>query len=241
MNPKETLLIITSSVFASSPLTKISNPQTREYQYVESILFYLNETNINKIILCDNSGFDYSKYNLQKIALQKNKEIEVLAFVGEHENVAKWGIGFGEGEILKYVLVNSKLIKQNDTFFKVSGRIIIKNLNRIIKKTNYKSNYFNQIRSRLIFPENKVDTRFYFCQKSLFINTLYDSYKNVNDPQGYYLEHSYYDDLKNYKRKFSDFRIIPNYQGVSGTLGIKYSESLIKRLLKQFLRVIYYR
>lgn len=233
---KKSLLIITSSVFASSPLTIITNPQIRENQYVRSILFYLNKTSITSIIVCDNSGFDYSKHDFQFVAQQKQKEIEILSFKGDSKEVVKYGIGFGEGEILKYVIENSKILKNFTAYFKVTGRIIVKNINRIIEGVDSEKNYFNQIRNKLIIPQNKVDTRLYFCQKNAFVDNLSYSYKNVTDMNGYFLEHAYYDALKKNRVSYSEFKIIPKYSGFSGTYGKTYKDPLFKLLIKQFLK-----
>lgn len=236
MYSEKSLLIITSSVFVSSPLTLITNPQIRENQYVQSIIFYLNETSINSIIVCDNSGFDYSKHDFQSLAKQNKKEIEILSFKGDSKKVAKYGIGFGEGEILKYVIANSKVLKNFKAYFKVTGRIIVRNINGIIEGVDSQKNYFNQIRTKLIIPQNKVDTRLYFCQKNAFENNLSDSYKNVNDINGYFLENAYYDTLKKNRISYSEFKIIPKYSGFSGTYGKTYKDPLIKLLIKQLLK-----
>lgn len=230
------LLIITSSVFVSSPFTKVIDSSIREKQYVDSILYYLNNSNIKQIIVCDNSGFDYSNYNFETIALLKHKNIEILTFKGEFEAISKFGKGFGEGEIIKYVLNNSNLIQNSTAYFKVTGRIIVKNINKIIKFTGTNQNYFNLIQTKPTLLENRVDTRLYYCQKSTYINSLYNSYKDVNDPNGYYLEHAFYAALKRDKVSYTDFKIIPDFRGVSGSTGISYNEPFLKLIIKQFLK-----
>lgn len=235
MNPKETLLIITSSVFVSSPLTKITDPKEREKQYINSILFYLNETNINKIVICDNSGFEYSYLKLGIIAQQQNKKIELLSFKGDAYSIEKLGKGYGEGEIMKFILKNSRLLKDKDFFFKVTGRIIIKNINQIIKSINPSLNYFQTIREVLLFSASKVDTRFYFCNKHIFNENLLDIYYFINDLEGYYLEHIYYRALERNKIQYNNFKFYPNYVGISGSSGMSYNESLIKRIIKQLI------
>jgi len=212
------------------------DPQIREEQYANSILYYINETDIHQIVVCDNSGFDYSKYNFKAIALKKNKEIEFLSFIGKQEAVAKFGKGFGEGEIMKYVINNSQILKNTPAYFKVTGRIKIKNINKLIKLTDPKKNFFHRIHTKLIIPHNMVDTRLYYCQKTDYIKHLYNSYKNVNDPNGYYLEHAYFDALKRNKMPFEDFIREPIFSGISGSTGISYEVPFIKLAIKQLLK-----
>ena len=78
------VLIITSTVSVSSCLTVLLNPEIRLKQYVDSVLFYLSSKRINRIIVCDNSSFDYSQIKIiSDHAVLNNKQIELLNFEGD--------------------------------------------------------------------------------------------------------------------------------------------------------------
>ena len=128
-------LIITSTVYVNSGLTVVMDAGLREQQYTDSILFYIGSAAIKKIVVCDNSGFDYSKVErLSAGAKQHGKEIEFLSFQGDKDKIKQQGKGYGEGEIMAYTLKNSRLLGEGSDFFKVTGRVIVLNIDRIASK-----------------------------------------------------------------------------------------------------------
>ena len=167
-------------------------------------------------MFCDNSGYSLDEQYYRKIASEKRKEFEYLSFNGDYESTIKYGKGYGEGEIMNYVINNSQLLNNENSFSKITGRLIIKNINKLIKNEN--KNYFmNQVKNY------KVDTRFYHVNKQFFMLNLIDSYKNVNDNNGYYLEHAYSASLKKTNNNYRSFYQKPFFYGESGSTGNKYN------------------
>lgn len=231
------LLIITSTVNVNSCLTVLTDPKIRLQQYIDSILFYLNSKKIDKIIICDNSGFDYSVVDkLNKIAIGNNKMIEFLNFHGSIKKIKEFGKGFGEGEIMNYIFANSKFIQNETSFFKVTGRIKVLNIDSVVRKTDKNINYFQRIGLNPFKSENKVDTRFYYCTINTFKRNLLISYPFVNDNEGHYLEHVYYNVLNDNKVIYKNFNILPHIKGISGSTGVTYD---IKPLRWLVLKNIY--
>lgn len=231
------LLIITSTVNVNSGLTVLVDPQIRLQQYIESILFYLNSSKVDKIIVCDNSGFNYSNIRIiDETASRNNKKIEFLSFKGNTNMIREFGKGFGEGEIISYAFNHSKLMVQDEaSFIKVTGRLRILNLDKILKELKQEKNYFNTVNLNPFVNLRKVDTRFYQCTKRNFIDFFIDSYKEVNDHNEFYLEHVYYDKLSKNKIEYSNSKILPNFLGVSGSTGTLYNRSFINIIVRQFL------
>ena len=141
------VLIITSTVSVNSCLTVLVDREIRLQQYIDSILFYLNAKVIDKIVVCDNSGFDYSELKfLSELACSNNKQIEFLNFKGSVNQIQEKGKGFGEGEIMKYILTNSKLFfEEEGSFLKVTGRLKVVNIDWVVKYLNPNINYFNAV------------------------------------------------------------------------------------------------
>jgi len=235
------ILIITSTVNVNSNLTYLIDAKTRLKQYVDSIDYYLSSTLITKIIICDNSGFDYSdNIALIEIAKKNNKQIEFLAFHGNKTEIKNLGKGFGEGEIMSHVFSKSKLIKQEDiSFFKVTGRLKILNIDKILASVKSNDNYFNRVNLNPFVNLKKVDTRFYKCSKQDFKLIFEDVYKEVNDSQGVFLEHVYYNTLIKNKIEFKSFKVLPNFSGISGSTGQEYSISKGNFILRQFVFSIF--
>jgi hypothetical protein len=82
-------------------------------------------------------------------------------------------------------------------------------------------------------------TVFYKCDVNFFKKYLLNSYKRVNEPKSYVLEHVFYQDLA--KREFSPFLMQPEIVGRSGGTGklydgLDYSDE-VKRLTETFMPV----
>lgn len=235
------VLIITSTVNVNSCLTVLLNPEIRLEQYVDSILFYLESPKIKKIIVCDNSGFDYSSIkSIVELAIRNNKQIEFLNFKGSINKIQEFGKGFGEGEIISFVFNNSKLLLLKEvSFLKVTGRLKILNIDRILEHLEPNVNYFNAVNLNPFVNLRKVDTRFYQCTKQNFKYFFEDSYKNVNDKEGFFLEHVYYEKIIEKKIEYKRFKILPNFFGVSGSTGMLYRMSKKNFLIRQFLYTLF--
>lgn len=227
-------LIITGCIKPNKnvPYLTIVDEKERFNDYCETIKWAIKETKFNKIVFCDNSNykFDYNEY--ENLAHQYNKRFEYLTFCGSNEEICKKGKGYGEGEIINHTLLNSNLLKNEDYFFKITGRLKIENINKIIKNNN--KNYFM---NRHLTKQ--VDTRFYGIKKKDFILALKYAYEAVDDINGYFLEHAYFDSLNNKKIKYRTFYSNPNFLGKSGSTGTIYD---VKKELKlfEFIKNIFY-
>jgi len=238
------LLIITSTVNVNSCLTVLVDPEIRLQQYISSILFYIKIKNLESIIVCDNSGHDYSKINsLIALAEKYSKKIEFLSFTSDHKNTMRYGKGYGEGEIMEFVVKNSVLYKNKEnSFFKVTGRIIIPNIEAVIRFTPIGKNCFQRTCFNSLKKEDKIDTRFYYIKKHEFEKYLIRSYKNVNDNEGFYLEHTFFRSIIRNKIKYSFFYILPFIKGVSGSTGVDYEipkrSFIIRSLVNVFFNIL---
>lgn len=111
-------------------LTKLTNPVTRENQYLDALEFYLNETKL-KIVFCENTGTNiYNKIN----SAEKDSRLEYLTFQGNNYDKSK-GKGYGEAKIISYALKNSKFLEDCIYIIKITGRIKVLNINDYIGTT----------------------------------------------------------------------------------------------------------
>lgn len=202
---------------------KISDANIRLQQYIDTVNWALNDTNFDTVIFCDNSN---CTYDFNKLNNDNNKTFEYLTFKGDTIKCNKYGKGYGEGEIIKYSINNSKYLKNTRAFYKITGRLKISNINSIIKKSS-KDNYF----LRFLFSANAIDTRFYKINTKEYIKNFYNNYKKVRDKKGYTLERTFYDTLLDKKIKYNGFGEFPIVEGYSGSTGIKYETKGIKLLM----------
>lgn len=235
------VLILTSTVHINSLMTVVVDPKIRLQQYIDSIHFYMDSKAIQKIIVCDNSGFDYTSISaLQEHADQSDKAIEFLHFQGTLDKIQEFGKGFGEGEIMTFVFKHSSLIREQESaFIKVTGRLKILNIDAVLAKMNDDFNYFQPVNLNPFVNLKKVDTRFYQCKKVTFNAFLESAYCDVHDREGVFLEHVYYQQLLSNSIKFENFVVLPNFLGISGSTGIVYEMSASSFRIRQYLSTVF--
>ncbi len=234
-----TVLVITGSINITPyiiPTTSLTDLNIRLEQYLKSIEYAIeNYHEITHIVFCENTDYNFDYSFLYRKANQHNKTFELLSFKGSYPIIQKQGKGYGEGEIIQYAINNSLYLKKSSFFFKLTGRLVIKNMDKIINST--KSDCAFEMIPSYIYNNSKnyVSTTFYKVNKSLYINVLSDAYKDVNDFKENYLENIFFERLKDLN--LTSFNIPPHISGQSGSSG-KYYDLNFKSRIKQI--VLYY-
>lgn len=239
------LLIITACVNPSSnmPNTTIRDKGIRFTQYLNSLVFFLNTESITDIIFCDNSNADADYSMVLAEAEKKGKRIEILKYMQETSKTISKGKSYGELCIMDYVLNNSKIIGEYDGFYKVTGRLIIKNIDSITRKI------YQNIDNRFVFLGNpvkessrKIDTRFYYMKSSDMKKLISKLYDIVDETKGFTLERSFYEEISELNIPFVFLPKYPEYIGVSGSTGVVYEDTRFRRIklsIKDFLIYFY--
>lgn len=202
--------------------TALNDREVRKEQYINALNFYLHKTS-HSIVFVDNSNSDISY--LFKTYTQSGR-LEYLSFNGNTRKDR--GKGYGECEIIQFALDHSKTIitSKDKRIVKVTGRLIVKNINLIISLHSIILNHntiFFSINSDLSFPDSRLiiaPTSFY----SLFLNSKED----IDDSKGYYFEHALIDTFKKYRYiSYSPFYVMPQIEGMSGSTGEIYKNGPI--------------
>ncbi len=213
------LLIITGCVNVNSemPFVTIFNENIRLKDYMKTIDWALHTSKFRDIIFCENSNYALDITEINKKAQELGKSFEYLTFLGNSKKAIEQGKGYGEGEIVDYALTNSKLIENHQFFCKITGRLKISNIENLIRKPG---NYFMNEKAK-----EEIDTRFYCVKKIDYNCILRDGFLNVNDNEGFFLEHVFYQELHKRKVKYRMFCERPLFEGVSGSTGRIYQDS----------------
>ncbi|MFO0358015.1 MAG: hypothetical protein ACK50A_13760 [Sphingobacteriaceae bacterium] len=222
-NRSGNIILLTASIdpaVSNTPLTKITDPKIRLAQYTQVIEKLIETGAFSIIIFCENTNYEFNKDVLLNKAIQKGIELEFISFSGDHEKVKQLGKGYGEGEIIKYAIEHSKHLNDEAIFYKLTGRVFIKNIKRIVNKDHKKQTIF--IRAQ----RNKriIDARFFKTSVKFFKEHLMNVFTEVNDLQKHYLEMVYFEKLNGIGHidRFSEF---PFITGLSGSTGEKYDQS----------------
>jgi hypothetical protein len=121
---REPILLLTGTVDPQGMIgTQLIDPRERENDYLSAFEKWVKLSNFKKIIFCENSGYDLSKF--AKIE-HGSKEVHLLCFKGNDFD-RKHGKGFGEMEILAHVFKQPGLVTHEDRIVKCTGRLFVKN------------------------------------------------------------------------------------------------------------------
>jgi hypothetical protein len=216
-----TTLLATASVVCNDPNTVLKSSELRRAQYIAACYWWMCTNEVDKFIVCENTNDKLLGLELNHMAENNRVEFEYITFLGNTGNISRYGKGYGEGEIIKYALENSLMIKTSQGFYKISGRLTVENFHKINRKVKCNLNYFKLMSTRL--NENlQVDTRFFYVQRDFYIRFLLNSYLMVDDRKNCYIEHAFYKILK-YCGNTTSFPSFPQIKGFSATLGDEYS------------------
>ncbi|MCL2416961.1 MAG: alpha-1,2-fucosyltransferase [Bacteroidales bacterium] len=224
-------LLITGAIDISNfsvPFVKITDLKERLQQYLESLEHAINHYfEVDHIVFCENTNYKHDYSELQEKAKKRGKELEILTFQGNYEMIEKKGKGYGEGEIIKYALNHSAILSQSDCFYKLTGRVAVANMDRIMRSTKSVNAFiFSPFHERNF--DKYTRTLFYKVSTSFYKQKLLNAYLAVDDSQDMYLEHVFFDKLKDTPIK--SFRIYPKLIGISASDG-KTSYALSRKEL----------
>lgn len=230
-----TVLLLTSCINPQGmSFTTLQNKKDRLIQYKEALNFYLTKTKY-KIVFVENSGYDISNGYLEYI---EQGRLEVLTFNGNNYDKTL-GKGYGEAQIIKYGIDNSYILKEATSVVKITGRLIIKNINSLIehcKKANCV--YCNLVKASS--RKHTCYSIFFFAPKTFYKDYLIQNINNINDKEKYYFEHHLNDCCEQWKKDGNLWKeyflpiIIIGQSGTSGTY-YKYNHTMY---IKQLIRYI---
>ena len=239
-NKKLPPIILGSSINVMDQSVALKDPSERIKYTIESIENWLKIAPDIQLVVCDGSGFDFTPLIAKQFSEKFHAhQIECLHFLNNSEKVAKFGKGYGEGEIIQYAITNSLILKDHEWFAKCTGKLWVDNFMECISEWNGRflcQAYFSQVFSLKKTRLEYVDTRFYLATKEFYNTHLATLHLQV----GGHFESSIED---NFKKVIFDFqltgilfRCFPIIRGVGGASG-KYYKGKFWRRNKDRLRL----
>lgn len=211
----------------------IKDTDVRLQQYLDALTYALkNYKNISAVIFCDNTNYIYDYSDVNKLAEENNKKLEILSFLGDVQSVVDCGKGYGEGEILQYIFKNSELLCKYESFCKLTGRLIVKNFNEI--NLHNGDNRFIYHSGKMYGTEySYVSTVFYKINRNTYLKYFINAHQNVKDMEKKYLEVIFFQVLINNSIESRSFNTFPVISGYSGSTGDQYDLSDIKLFMEK--------
>ncbi len=161
MNQKKQILLLTATVTppaGSRNLIRL-DPRERLEDYCTAFDFYLTllDRGVDRIIFAENSNSDITRLVRMAAGRGLSGRVEFLSFYGLDYPPA-YDRGYGELKLVDYMVEHSAFIRQftpDYTLWKVTGRYIIRNLDKIIARQPKDFDFYINFRigfTRQLFP-----------------------------------------------------------------------------------------
>jgi hypothetical protein len=227
-------LLLTSSLIPADLSGNLNDPSMRMMHTIESISEWLKIDPHIQIVICDGSGFDFSETVKVNFPVAN---IECIFFNYDAEQIKRHGKGYGEGEIIRYAIEHSRLMKESEVFIKCTAKLWVANFNQCLLQWNkqficgaYFANVFSYKKTALQF----IDTRFYITSKYFYLKNFSDVHVQLGNCEQS-IEDAFLNVIQNKNIKHILFRTPPVICGVGGGSG-KYYKSGVIRVLKDRVR-----
>lgn len=159
------ILLLTATIAPKPgvPNLKRTDPKSRLQDYERSLQFYLSMLNkgCDAIIFAENSNSDISILKKVVEDCQLSDQVEFLSFDGL-DYPPHYDRGYGEFRLIDYAMENSKILlklnfEKNErvVIWKVTGRYVIKNLQKIMARQPKRFDIYCNCRNH---PKHWVDT-----------------------------------------------------------------------------------
>lgn len=229
-------LLITTAIEVTAPLTKMSDPRERLTATLHAFGRWLKSPAVDEIVLVDGSDFDYGE-RLRELSQGSGKQIEFLHFRPDEERTRKQGKGYAEGEIVLHALTNSEILGSCAYFAKCTGKLWVANYDRCLAA--FQGEFQCAVNGKREIET--LDTRIYFASREFWLKSLSDAHLRVDDPRGYFLEHSYLDRLREIGYRGVTLAVPPIVLGRSGSGDFDYPRMSRYRYLSRRLRYAIFR
>lgn len=235
---KKELILLTGCINpAGMPFTALQDPAVREEQYIDAIRFYLRTADL-PVLFVENSGTDVSETFRHEIS---EGRLEVITFQG-NDYERKFGKGLGEMLIVEKAVTDSRLLRQADFVFKITGRYKVLNIKSFVSQ--YRENSRVELMVDLKHQLQYSDSRFWGSTRRFLQEVLLTYKGKVNDSENYFFEHALCHaahEAISKKYLFSGLKYKPRYMGVYGTNNKKYNHSLLRWIPANFRQLIRYK
>lgn len=231
-------ILLTSSVVAHDTGVALNDTQERTLLALESVREWLRIDPGLRLVLCDGSGFDFSELVADRFP---QADIECLPFHNDAARVRQFGRGYGEGEIVRHAVKNSRFIAQAGCFAKCTSKLWVENYTECLAHWNGNMR-FKGVFLDVFSPWKKaefayIDTRFYMVSCESYRRYFEDAHLQIRKEEGYGLEECFRDVVREQALTHILLPIAPVIAGVGGGTGAHYRNPL-KRRLKEKLRVL---
>jgi hypothetical protein len=222
-------ILITSAIAppANTPALRMTDSNMRSITTKAAIFFWVGQGQ-KSIVICDATASSVLTPEELAAIRKLDVRIEQLAFKQDESLLFQRGKGFAEGQLVKFAVESSQLLKQSDSFFKCTGKIFCRNfpaIRDLIARNNIGSMFWKLFESSLV-DRNLVDARFFYTSRSDFLRLVLPAYEQSTETR--ILEYNLAASLDPHLSRGTSLR--PQLSGFAGGLGQQYQESYLGEL-----------
>jgi len=109
------------------------DPEVRLNDYCDALAFYLDVPSqyIDRILFIDNSASDVTALHRVADGRRHGKRVEIVSFNG-NDHPHAYGKCYGEFKLMDYGLAQATFLRPGDTLWKVTGRLRVLNIHRLV-------------------------------------------------------------------------------------------------------------
>lgn len=228
-------LLLTGTInpsFYNNTNVVLTNQHKRLLQYETAINYYITNSIFDNIIFVENSSYEFDAKKFQKLAHEYSKHFEYIPIITDKNKTIQYGKSYGEADCIYKGVTLSKLLYNEKSFFKITGRVILKNNNKFIK--------YNDDKSRFIFRNDlqKCYTVFFKANIEEYNRFFFNVQNLCNESKNIDIETVFYHIVSENQLKIETFKNYPLLYGTIGTTGESYNDSnivfFIKNLMARF-------
>lgn len=215
----------------------------RMADYKAALAFYLRMLErgaISAIVFAENSNVDIHELHELAAASPAGSLVEFLQFDGL-DHPGSYGRGYGEFKLLDYAMRQSRNVAAADPsaqIWKVTGRYLITNLEKIMRRRNGSLKMWVHCRN---YPGRWADMYVMGWRRDFYARFLEGVYTQLNEQETGISERAfrfYVDELAARERVARRLHPVPEVSGVRGFDGKNYADARLKRVVRGAMQVV---
>ena len=229
------LILLTGTIDCSvynDVVIAISDCDERLTQYESAIERYIKLSSFDKIVFIENSGYKFNSAKYEEMALKHNKQFEFINGDIHKKEINRCGRSWGDAFLIHEAIVKSKLLRNVSEFYKITGRVFLKNSDEIIRKSKNIRNCF------MMYPRSFCCGTFFFkVNKKDYLYCFDNSYMSCDEEKGVFIENVFCAKIMKYRKKIDckRFGVYPIFDGKVGANLASYTPSGIKLFVSKTL------
>lgn len=203
------------------PYLQMTNLAVRNITAKASVFFWAAH-GIEKIVIADATGGTLLNDDEVLLIKQMGIDVEQIAYFQNETLIKLRGKGYGEGELIKFALENSTFLKNENNFFKCTGKVYCRNFLTVVEmiQQNDVKNIFWRYLGEGDSLKQWADMRFFYTTKKFCEEFLIPAYLLSDDSKDEAVE---YFCFNLFNEKLSPAKTLrPLLSGFAGGTGSQY-------------------